>query len=204
MTGPTGVRTHRSPRGRRLVGLIAAIALMLATVAAARLVAVTTPIGEDHVRPWIHQGRMNETIVENDLAVVVVAVRGGRAYAGTRNPVTTDGLFLLVRTRVTAIDTRAAVAHAELIDAAGNSYTAAWQFDTLLRHEIEPALTVEGELLFEVPVTAATELRLRLSSESAPRYQVMVEVPLEIDADDVDAWYHRAAALTVSEPEVVG
>lgn len=196
----------RPDRGRRRLAAIAALPLILATVAAARLIAVTTPIGEDHVRPWVHQGRMNETVVGNDLAVMVLGIRGGRAYAGFPNPVTTDGLFLLVRARVTAVDTRAGVGYAELVDADGNAYAAARRTDTLLAHQIDPGITVEGELLFEVPATAATRLRLRLSSSTIarPRYQVVVEVPLTFDADDADAWYHRSAPLAVVAPEIVG
>jgi hypothetical protein len=200
MTAPTPRRT------RRLVAVIAAIPVILLTVAAARLIAITTPIRDDYTRPWVHQGQMNETIVADDFAVMVLDIRGGRAYEGFSNPVTTDGLFLLVRARVMALDTRAGVGYAELVDPAGNAYKSIWQSESLLVQQIDPAITIEGELLFEVPPAAATELRLRLTSDTVaqPRYGVVVEVPLTIDPDDLDAWYHRAAPLTVLEPEVVG
>ena len=57
---------RRPSIARRLVAAVAAIPLIVATVLLGRLIAVTTPIGDDHTRPWIHQGQMNEPVVEHD------------------------------------------------------------------------------------------------------------------------------------------
>lgn len=203
MTRPTGASRSTA---QRVVAAIAAIPLILATVVLARLIEITTPIPDDHRRPWIHQGQMNEPVLENDLEVTVRSVRGGRAYAdGFRAP-TTDGVFLLVRTRVMAIDSPAAAAYAELIDEDGNAYATLYQTDSLYLYELSPGVPIEGELLFEVPQTVATELRLRLSSTSGywPQWQVMVEVPLQIDAADVDRWSRSTTTLTMMEPEIAG
>jgi hypothetical protein len=105
-----------------------------------------------------------------------------------------------------AFDVPAALNYAELFDDTGNAYSAIRHSDTLYEYGLLPRIPVEGELLFEVPTQVATDLRLRLSSTRGywGQYQVMVEVPLEIDADEVDDWYDDAAPLIVREPEVVG
>lgn len=206
--GPSRQPVPPRRRGRihRLAARVGALVLILATITVARVIDVTTPIGQDHGRPWIHTGRMHETVIENDLAVVVLGVRGGRAYLSGGRMVTTDGLFLLVRARVQAIGTNpASVQYAALLDAEGTSYTSIG-LSTLSGYRVHPGITVDGELLFELPAVRADQLRLRLSSypDHRPRFQVMVEIPLDIDADDIRQWSDQVTALTVREPEVVG
>jgi hypothetical protein len=203
---PASVPPRRGGRTRRLAARVGAVALILATITAARAIDATTPIGQDHARPWIHPGQMNETVIGNDLAVRVLGVRGARAYSSGGRMVTTDGLFLLVRVRVQAIGPDpASVAYAALVDAEETAY-AATGFGTLFGYRVHPGITVDGELLFELPATRVDQLRLRLSSypDHRPRFQVMIEVPLQIDADEIRLWSGQLAALTVREPEVVG
>jgi hypothetical protein len=198
--------SRRPSIARRLVAALVAVPLIMATVVLGRLIAITAPIGDDHRRPWIHQGQMNEPVVEHDIEVVVLSVRGGRAYEDFSDVPSTDGIFLLVRVRAMAFDTPSALNYAELIDHSGYAYDAIRHSDGLYQFGLLPRIPVEGELLFEVPAHVATQLRLRLSSTRGywGQWQVMVEVPLEIDVEDVDDWSDDAAPLTVKEPEVVG
>jgi hypothetical protein len=207
MTTFTPAPARRSAARRILAGLVA-VPLILATVVLARLIDITTPIGMDHERPWIHQGQMNEPVLERDIEVTVHDVRGTRAYAASfGNTQTTDGLFLLVRLTVVAPEAEAAaLRYADLFDDAGIGYSAIDEFETIMNYELLPGIPVEGDLLFEVPAGVATQLRLRLSSVNGywGQYQVMVEVPLEIDADEVDDWYSDVTPLTLTRPEVAG
>lgn len=190
--------------GGRLVRGAGAILLILATVVLGRLIAITAPVTGDS-RPWIYRGVMNEPVAESNFALTVLSVRGGRSLDGGFETQTTDGIFLLVRVRAVALKIPTAIKHAEVVDGAGNAYEAAY-FAGIHDFSLHPGIPIEGDLLFEIPPAAATQLALRASSKQsyAPEHQTMVEVPLEIDADDVDAWYGEADRLTVLEPEVVG
>jgi hypothetical protein len=189
-----------------VVAAVVAVPLIAATVLAGRLIAITTPIGDDHRRPFITQGQMNEPVVEHDVEVTVLSVRGGRAYGDFSGFRSTQGLFLLVRARVEALQVPSALRYADLLDDAGHAYATISHGDALYDFALLPGIPVEGELLFEVPADKATQLRLRLSSHRGywGEYQVMVEMPLQIDADKVNDWSNDAAPLTVMEPEVVG
>lgn len=202
MTSPS----RRPSIGHRLVRGVLAALLVAVTVLLGRVIAITAPIGDDHRRPFIHQGQMNEPVVEHDIELTVLSVRGGRAYETFSGVTSTQGVFLLVRTRVEALEVPSALQYAEVFDEAGNAYSAVSHSDTLYTYELLPRIPVEGELLFEVPAAVATQLRLRLSSHRGywGEYQVMVEIPLQIDADQVKDWHNNAAPLTVGEPEVIG
>jgi hypothetical protein len=205
MTLPSTAPVARRSTGRRVVAALVAIPLILATVVVARLIAVTTPIPADHRRPWIHSGQMNEAVHESEVDMTVHSVRGGRSYTGSFDATrTTDGLFLLVRATVVAPETKTALRYAELFDDAGNAYSAIDTRGTLLNYELLPGIPVDGELLFEVPPAVVTQLRVRVSTASgySGQYQVMVEVPLEIDTDAANDWYHDTTEMTLTEPEV--
>lgn len=190
---------------RRLVAGPAAIVLIVATIALARLITVTTPDASDNARPWVHHGQLNEAVVERTFEVTVLSVRGGRAYEGEYESRTTEGVFLLVRARVMALEAETEVRRAALIDESGNSYDAAL-LEGLSVYPLLPRIAMEGELVFEVPPAVATHLVLRLSSTTSdlPQHQTVVEVPLPIGADDVQVWADETDPLTVMAPEVVG
>jgi len=190
---------------RRLIAAPAAFVLIVATIALARLITVTAPDGSDNARPWVHQGQMNESVVERTFEVTVLTVRGGRAYEGVYESRTTEGVFLLVRARVMALEVETEVRRAEVVDESGNTYSAQI-LEGLSDRSLLPRISMEGELLFEVPPAVATHLVLRVSSTigDLPQHQTVVEVPLQIGADDVRAWSDETDPLTVMPTEVVG
>jgi hypothetical protein len=191
---------------RRLITWPAALLLIVATVVAGRLILVNTPIGDDYNRPFIHSGRMGEAVDGRTFVATVLSVRGGRSLAQIFDPVTTDGIFLLVKVRLSAYDEEVAVSYQALVDRNGFIYEPPVRdFNVMQGHRLQPRIPVAGELLFEVPESAAAGgLTLRLSTYGfgTNSHQVVVEIPLTITATDVATWSRNTEPIRPMPPEV--
>ena len=189
---------------RRLATWSITLLMIIGTVVLGRYIIDTTPIGSDHRRPYIHTGPVGEPVDAGPIEVTVLSVRGGRIIDDFLSPVVTDGLFVVVKLRVAATDARAHLGYAAIRDARDNWYEAAT--DTpLLGWTLQPRIPIEGEVILELPLAAAQgPLTLRLSSYtgSTHAYQVVADIPLEIDPSDVDDWYRDDEPLTPMTPEV--
>jgi hypothetical protein len=75
-----------------------------------------------------------------------------------------------------------------------------------MRRTLQPRIPLEGEVVFEIPLSAADgPLTLRLSSYRGytHSHQVVADIPLDLTKSDVDRWYRVDDPLTVMTPEVV-
>ena len=180
--------------------------MIILTVAAGRLIQLGTPIGDDYNRPFIHSGQMGEPVDGGRFVVTVESVRGGRVLQQIFDPVTTDGVFLLVKVRLSAYDEDLTVSYQALVDRHGFIYaTPTRDYNHLKGHRLQPRIPITGEILFEVPASAATEgLTLRLSTYpyETNSHQVVTEIPLNITEAQVTTWYGHAEQLRQMEPEV--
>jgi hypothetical protein len=179
--------------------------MIIGTVVLGQYLIDSTPIGNDHRRPYLNTGVMGEPVDAGQLEVTVLATRGGRVIDDFSGAIVTDGVFVVVKLRVVAKDVRTRLGYAAIRDARDIWYESA-DHDALTLRELHPRIPMEGEVAFELPVAAADgPLTLRLSAYSgySHRYQVAAEIPLDIDSSDVDSWYRDDEPLTIMTPEVV-
>jgi hypothetical protein len=191
---------------RRLITWPAAALMIIATVAVGRLIQLGTPIGDDYNRPFIHSGQMDEPVDGGEFVVTVDSVRGGRALQQISRTVTTDGIFLLVKVRLSAYDKEVAVSYLALRDHRGFLYDPPnVDYNNLEGHRLQPRIPIAGEVLFEVPTTAVTSgLTLRLSTFhfNSNAHQVVAEIPLTITEAQLSSWFRDAEPLKPMPPEV--
>ncbi len=190
---------------RRLGTWLATLLMIIGTVVIGQYIIDTTPIGSDHRRPFLRTAPMGEPVDAGPFEVTVLSTRGGRVIADLLDQTVTDGVYIAVRLRLMADDARAALKYAAIRDARDNWYEAI-SGNELISWPLQPRVPIEGEVFFELPVTAAQgPLTLRLSSYGGytHHYQVSAEIPLDVDASDVDGWYHSDEPLTLTRPEAV-
>jgi hypothetical protein len=197
----------RTPRwwARQLVAWPVMLAMIAGTVVLGRLILNTTPIGDDFDRPFIHNGQMREPVDAHDFVVTVESIRGGRGLAQIFNTATTDGVFLLVKIRVSAYDEATTVGYQALVDGSGNTYEADERDYAFRGHTLQPRIPVEAELAFELPTAAVTNhLMLLLSSYPSGHnaHQVMAQIALDITDAQLASWTHQAEPLKPMDPEV--
>jgi hypothetical protein len=199
-------RGQRASWRRRLVTWPAAAFMIIATVAVGRVIQLGTPIGDDYNRPFIHSGQMGELVDGGSFVVTVESMRGGRALEQIFGTATTDGIFLLVKVRLSAYDEDVVVSYQALVDRHGFIYDTAYRdYNNLDGHRLQPRIPISGEMLFEVPTAAANGgLTLRLSTYTWPTnsHQVVTEVPLTITEDQVSEWFRNTEPLKQMQPEV--
>jgi hypothetical protein len=180
--------------------------MMIGTIVVGRLIQFGTPIGDDFNRPYIHSGPMGQLVDGHTFVVTVESVRGGRALQQIFDTVTTDGIFLLVKVRLSAYDEGVVVSYQALVDRQGFIYEPPVRdFNAMESHRLQPRIPVAGELLFEVPTTAATGgLTLRLSTfpYGTNSHQVVTEIPLTITEAQVSEWFRNTQPLKPMQPEV--
>ena len=191
---------------RRLITWPAALIMIIITVVVGRLILIGTPIGDDYNRPFIHSGPMGELVDGHTFVVRVESVRGGRSLEQIFDPATTDGIFLLVKVRLSAYDEEVVVQYQALVDRHGFIYEPPLRdFNSMEGHRLQPRIPVAGELLFEVPTSAAISgLTLRLSTYpyGTNSHQVVTEIPLTITEAQVSAWFRNTEPLRPMQPEV--
>jgi hypothetical protein len=181
------------------------IAMIIGTAVLGRVIVNTTPIGDDFDRPFIHTGQMREPVDAHDFVVTVESIRGGRAMKQIFDTATTDGVFLLVKIRVSAYDQTTMVGYQALVDENGNTYDASERDFSFRGHTLQPGVPVQAELAFELPTAAVNNhLVLRLSSYPAGyhAHQVMAEVALEITDAQLASWIRQAEPVKPMEVEV--
>jgi hypothetical protein len=191
---------------RRLIIWPAALLMIVGTVILGRLIVIGTPLRDDYNRPFIHSGPMGELVNGRDFVVTVDSVRGGQSLEQIFDTASTDGIFLLVKVRLSAYDEEVVVRYQALVDRHGFIYEPPTRdFNTIAGHRLQPRIPVAGELLFEVPTSAAIGgLTLRLSTYpyGSNSHQVVTEIPLTITEAQISAWFANTEPLKPMPPEV--
>ena len=208
----TEVRRHRAPRGpvgQALAGLGSRLgigALLIAAIAVGGLVKSATPDADTRERPFVRTGRLGETVDARTFEVRVLDVRGAKEIVRSGRTRTTGGVWVLVKVQAVARGEPTTIGYAALRDGRGRLFHATERITQPLARSrtLQPGIPVEGEIVFEVPVEAATDLSIRLAWTSIDqRMEAMAEVPLDIDAAMVAAWRAQAGPVTVADATVV-
>jgi hypothetical protein len=210
---PEEVRSHRAPPGPvQRVGTRASVGtLLIAALAIGGLIASWRPLGgggtDERERPFVQAGQAGETVSARVFDAKVVSVRGAGKVRLSGAAIDTGGVWILVRTQITATDEETTVGYAALRDARDRVYLASTRIEQEMTggRSFQPGIPVEGEFVFEVPRDAATNLTLLLARQSLDhRMDAMAEIELSTyDSPTIDNWAAAAEPVTIVEPEAV-
>lgn len=210
---PEEVRSHRAPPGPVVrAGTKASVGtLLIAALAIGGLIASWRPLGgggtDERERPFIRAGQAGETVSARVFDAKVVNVRGAGKVRLRGAALDTGGVWILVRTRITATDEETSVGYAALRDARDRVFLASTRVEQEMigGRSFQPSIPVEGVFVFEVPRDAATNLTLVLARQSIDhRMDAVAEIELSTyDSPTIDKWAAAAEPVTIDEPEVV-
>jgi hypothetical protein len=208
----TPVRNHRralfanTPGGRRLRAA-GTVALILATLAVGSTITSHTPDDDAMQQPFIRTGAIGSTVDARTLDVAVLGVRGAARITQDGNVHDTSGVWIIVKVRLTAHRDPTTLGYGALHDQQGRTYRASGRIEQFLlsARTLEPGLPITGELAFEVPVSVATSLSIRLgTSELDQRMDDLAQIRLPVTADQVRLWRTQKTPATVAAATVAG
>lgn len=202
---------HRTAASDRLGRWLAAAATAVVVVVLGGVVANTELSTDERFREFVVTGAMGEWVDSRAFDVNVAAVRAAATIsAESAAGLDTAGVWLLVRVQVMADRESVWLDHATVRDSGGRGWEATARIDQPLvdsGYRLDPRIPVEGELAFEVPRDAATDLTLRLGEGTGSLFGLqmatVVEVPLRVDAAAVATGLAEPEPLQVESPKIV-
>lgn len=170
----------------RLLRRLGAGLLIVGVLAAAQAVDRSVPNRNEQLRPFPAAGDFGTDIQARDFQVRAVAVRcAGKLKIGEAI-LTTQGVWIVVKLRLTARTEPVTINFAAVRDASGRVYETTDRFGQDLvagGRRLQPGLPVEGEIAIEVPAASAGGLTLLLASTYVDhRMDSMAEIPLPVSA----------------------
>jgi hypothetical protein len=192
----------------RLIGGIAAV---LATLLVGQALLRTAPNADDDSATFLVGGRSFRPVVVGGLAVTVLGVRGASLV---RRPdgriLDTGGVWVIVDVELTATQQTTAVRYLALADRDGNTYRVSQRWHQAITEgvpDLQPGLPVDGEVAFEVPRDAATQLSLRAGEHWSVavglRSRAVTDIALPVERSEVDRWVADRDPAVLVPPAVV-
>jgi hypothetical protein len=211
---PDTVASHRAPPGPvQLAGARAGVGtLLVAALAIGGAVAAWRPISgasaEARERPFVRTGSVGEKVSTRVFDVTVLNVRGAAMLTNSGLPHDTAGVWIVLRVRLTARDEATTIGYAALRDEHDREYRATTRFTQTLvgsSRKLQPGVPVEGDIAFEVPRDAATNVAVQLAENHIDkRMDGMAEVSLPaVDRATVDRWAAEPTPVVLQTPKVV-
>ncbi len=198
------MRSHRkaSLSGRQRVG---AGALIIAALAIGSAMQVYQPSITNEQGPYVRTAAVGHVIDVRTFDATVLGVRGAAVITQRGVKHDTSGVWIIVKVKLVARGEPTGIGYAAVRDGKGNTYRASERIDQPLAtaaHTLQPGIPVAGEIAFEVPVSATTDLAIRLADKPFDqRMDAMAEVHLPIDPDTVRKWKADTSGTTVAAPE---
>lgn len=155
----------------RWLRTLTGVGLVLLMLWGARSIERADPSEATMFGPFVDAGAVGDTVSARLYSMKVLGVRGTPqilidSYSGTYAD--TDGVFVLVKTRVVVETESTYLRSVVLRDAAGRSYEPTERVQQAMKVQVfEPGVPVEGEWIFEVPRSAATSLTIRFSDRQS-------------------------------------
>ena len=203
-------RTHRAPRGRFVEGLASlgslagAGLLILVALAVGSLIPASDENIEHRQRPYAVQGGVGDTRSTDKLDIRVAGVRGAGKIKDDDRTHDTGGVWIIVKVRVATRTEAGLIPYAAARDRHGRIYELSSRIEQSLNGRmLQPGIPLTGELVFEVPKDAATDLTVLFADNSLDRRmdrQVEIALPT-VDKATVDRWL-ADAATTLIDTEV--
>jgi hypothetical protein len=206
----TEIGSHRAPRGRiaeslaSTGALVGAGALILAALAVGSLIPGSDENIEHRERPFVAAGQVGDQRSTREIDITVTEVRGVGKIKGDKRIHDTAGIWVIVKVRVTARAEAGIIGYAAVRDSDGRTFELSARIEQPLEgRTLQPGIPVTGELVFEMPRDAATDLTVLFADRAFDRrMDVQVEIDLpEVDRAQVDRWA-AAGPTTVAETEV--
>jgi len=192
----------------RLIGGIAAV---LVTLLVGQALLRTAPSADDDSATFLVGGRSFRPVVVGGLAVTVLGIRGASLV---RRPdgriLDTGGVWVIVDVELTATQQTTTVRYLALADRDGNTYRVSQRWHQAITEgvpDLQPGLPVDGEVAFEVPRDAATQLSLRAgehwSVAAGLRSRAVTDIALPVERSEVDRWVADRDPAVLVPPAVV-
>jgi hypothetical protein len=122
----------------------------------------------------------------------------------------TGGVWVIVDVELTATQQTTAVRYLALADRDGNTYRVSQRWHQAITEgvpDLQPGLPVDGEVAFEVPRDAATQLSLRAGEHWSVavglRSRAVTDIALPVERSEVDRWVADRDPAVLVPPAVV-
>jgi hypothetical protein len=185
---------------------IGSTALVVAALATGIAITSQAPDTDARERPFVRGGAIGEFVDGRTFQASVVAVRGARKIARSGRTRDTGGVWVVVRARAVARDKPTSIDHASVRDARGRTFLATARISQPLvggGYPLQPGISVQGDIVFEVPQASAASLTIRLADSSDVRMDAAIEVPIAVNRATVDRWLAEQPALVIDDTGVV-
>ena len=191
--------------------LIGGIAAVLATLLVGQALLRTAPSADDDSATFLVGGRSFRPVVVGGLAVTVLGIRGASLVRRPDGQILdTGGVWVIVDVELTATQQTTAVRYLALADRDGNTYRVSQRWHQAITEgvpDLQPGLPVDGEVAFEVPRDAATQLSLRAGEHWSVavglRSRAVTDIALPVERSEVDRWVADRDPAVLVPPAVV-
>ncbi|MEV4416948.1 hypothetical protein [Catellatospora sp. NPDC049609] len=184
---------------------LGAVLLVVAVLAAGHAIGASLPDRNGQLRPFPVTGDFGTDVTAREFTARAVAVRCAAELKIGEAILSTQGVWVVVRLRLTARREVTSIQYAAIRDAEGRVYEVTDRFEQPLvagGRRLQPGIRVEGEIALEVPATATGTLTLLLAATFVDhRMDSMTEIPLPIG--DAGAALRDPAATEVLAPRLV-
>jgi len=191
--------------------LIGGIAAVLVTLLLGQALLRTAPSADDDSATFLVGGRSFRPVVVGGLAVTVLGIRGASLVRRPDGQILdTGGVWVIVDVELTATQQTTAVRYLALADRDGNTYRVSQRWHQAITEgvpDLQPGLPVDGEVAFEVPRDAATQLSLRAGEHWSVavglRSRAVTDIALPVERSEVDRWVADRDPAVLVPPAVV-
>ena len=192
--------TRPVPTGRRVARRAGAGVLILAALAAGRV--VTSAYGADDSLgdPFLVAGSLGRPVSLRYADVTATAVEGS-TLVSPNSGMRTTGVWLAVRLKIVTKGEPQEVRYAAVEDRRGRTYLANGTRSQFSPGASQPGVPRYASALVEVPADAVKGARLRVALNSLDtRRDDMADIDLGLTAADAQEWAARTEMLQVPEP----
>ena len=191
--------------------LVIGVAAVLVTLLVGQALLRTAPSADDDSATFLVGGRSFRPVVVGGLAVTVLGIRGASLVRRPDGQILdTGGVWVIVDVELTATQQTTAVRYLALADRDGNTYRVSQRWHQAITEgvpDLQPGLPVDGEVAFEVPRDAATQLSLRAGEHWSVavglRSRAVTDIALPVERSEVDRWVADRDPAVLVPPAVV-
>ncbi|MBX6750727.1 MAG: hypothetical protein IRY85_13825 [Micromonosporaceae bacterium] len=195
----------RKVLGRTAYGLVAVVVL-LGTINLGMWLKTYSDDVDAAQRPFIVEADVGQPARGRTFVATALEVRGAKVIRDSGIDHATNGVWLIVKVRLTALDQPVHVGYAAVRDSAGRVYHASNRVNQplVLGHVLQPNLPVVGEIAFEVPRDAAVSLTVELAENPTDlRMDSLLRLRLDpLRSDVVDGWADDPQPATLMATEL--
>lgn len=200
----SGIAQHRRAPRVRVGAILSALVVAAVVVVLGGAAAGTRLTADQRLREFVVSGTVGEPVSTGEFEVTVLDVATAAEIDAGGPLLNTAGIWVSVTLLAAAVDSPTSIDYAAVRDSTGRTWLATPRVrQPLLQggHRLEPGLTVQVDVVFEVSADAATELTFRTGQRRDLRLDTVAEVELPVDPGRVDRIVAESTAETESEPD---